>query len=252
VSVYGAGRSTRRQRITRPALSSRIRDAVDRGSLLLVADAGFGKTTALEEALLDGSAVAWFSCDEADREAGHLIVSVLEALRRAVPGAVDVLAERLTVGAGTIDPLRAAGELQQELDRLLVEPVALVLDDAERLAGSRAAVDVIARLVTAPSRLRVVVASRRELPLRTAKARASGALTVLHTADIAFTPEECERFLAMRTGRETSPVDVAEAMEATSGWPLGLELVATGGPFAARADSRRAAFARRDGAWHRT
>ena len=203
-----AASSTRalpRRRISRPDLSRRIREALEWGSLLVVADAGFGKTLALEEALAGWRTAAWVSCSEADRDPGRLVVSVLAALRRAVPGAVDVVAERLTAGAGTVDPLLAAREVAAELDALLVEPVVVVLDDAERLVSSQAAANLVAQLLSARSRLRLAVASRLELPLRTAKLRASGEMIVLRTDELAFTEDECARFLANRTDREPLP-----------------------------------------------
>jgi ATP/maltotriose-dependent transcriptional regulator MalT len=40
--------------LDRPVLRMGIRSGLETGSLLLIADAGFGKTTALQDALSDG------------------------------------------------------------------------------------------------------------------------------------------------------------------------------------------------------
>ena len=232
-----------RERIPRPSLSRRIRDALEGGSLLVVADAGFGKTLALEEALDGWRTAAWVACSEADREPGHLTVSVLTALRRALPGAVDVLAERLTVGAGTVEPVLAAREVAAELERLLVDPVVVVLDDAERLADASDAVQVVAELMSRASRLRLAIGTRQDLSLKTAKSRASGRLRVLRSVDLAFSAEECERFLAIRLGREPLAREVARAIEMSDGWPLGLELGAGSGDLSTSGHlSRRSTF----------
>lgn len=53
-----------RERIPTPQLSRRIRDALERGSLLLVPDAGFGKTLALEEALDGRRTAASVACSK--------------------------------------------------------------------------------------------------------------------------------------------------------------------------------------------
>ncbi|MDP8944021.1 MAG: hypothetical protein M3N16_07880, partial [Actinomycetota bacterium] len=118
-------------RIRRPRLAERIARSLDAGAVVLVAGAGFGKTTALDEALRlrDGRA-AWISCTEAERDAGRLLGSIIAAVRRAAPGAADVLADRLAVAIEPVDVLAAAGELAAELGRLLVQPLVLVLDDA--------------------------------------------------------------------------------------------------------------------------
>ena len=51
--------------LERPDLRARISSALDAGSLLLIADAGFGKTTALRDAVdHDGPAAAWVRCGD--------------------------------------------------------------------------------------------------------------------------------------------------------------------------------------------
>jgi DNA-binding SARP family transcriptional activator len=222
--------------IPRPGLTERVSRALERGSLVIVADAGFGKTVALEQALRGRHLVAWVACREADREPGRFLLSLLEAVRGALPGAADVLAERLAAGGGAVDPLPATRELAAELDSLLVEPLVVVLDDAERLHGS-GAMALVGALLGARSRVRLAVATRRELPLRLARLRASGELTDLRSADLAFTADECGRLLAARLGREPAAAEVAATMEATGGWALGLALGAARGH-----DSQRAMF----------
>jgi ATP/maltotriose-dependent transcriptional regulator MalT/DNA-binding SARP family transcriptional activator len=241
--VAGGIDAPARRRISRPQVVERIRAALVRGSLLVVADAGFGKTLALEEALSGWRTAAWVSCTAADRDAGRLMMSVLGAFRRAAPGAVDGLAERWTAGAGTVDPVLAARELVADLESLLVETVVVVLDDAEQLGESSGAGSLIAELLRGRSRVRVAVASRREPPLKTAKLQASGAVTILGSEDLAFSAEECERFLTLRLAREARPAEVASAMDATGGWPLGLELgAAAGEPLARGSGPRQAVF----------
>ncbi|MEO8690412.1 MAG: hypothetical protein ABI611_19615 [Solirubrobacteraceae bacterium] len=134
-------------------------------------------------------------------------------------------------------------ELVAELESLLVDPLIVVLDDAERLHGASGATQLIAALVGPHARLRVAVVSRRELPLKAAKLRARGELTVLRGADLAFTSEECARLLSTRFGREPLADEVAHAMEATGGWALGIDLgAASGEPFARGRESQRATF----------
>src|SRR4051794_16989228 len=82
--------------LARPAVARRLWAALDRGSVLLTAPAGAGKTMALEQALAgrDGD-VARVRCTAADRHAGRLLDHVVEAVRVTVPGAADVLGDRL-------------------------------------------------------------------------------------------------------------------------------------------------------------
>jgi ATP/maltotriose-dependent transcriptional regulator MalT len=85
-------------RIARPILVERLNRALDRGSLLLLAGAGCGKTVALEEALAAREArCAWLRCTPADTDAGRLLRRLVQSLSEAAPGAVDLLAERLAM-----------------------------------------------------------------------------------------------------------------------------------------------------------
>jgi hypothetical protein len=94
--------------------------ALDDGCLRVVAPAGYGKTLAVQQAVeqRDGTA-AWHACRDRDADGGRLLVSVLEAVRRTVPGAADVL---LDGWAGAGRPPTAALALVDDLERLLVEP----------------------------------------------------------------------------------------------------------------------------------
>jgi hypothetical protein len=79
-------------------------DALGTGSLLVVAGAGFGKTTAIEAAVQPSRLTsAWVPCSEGE-DAGTLMARILAALRRAMPGMVDVLGERLVVPGQRVDP----------------------------------------------------------------------------------------------------------------------------------------------------
>ena len=234
--LHGAG-----TRIARPALAERLNRALDAGSLLLVAGAGSGKTSALEEALAGRRALAaWTRCAPADSDAGRLLRRVVQAISETAPGAVDLLAERLALAQERVDARALTEELVTELDRLLLEQLVIVLDDAEHLSG--AALGVVDDLLTARSRvLRVALATRTALPLRIAKLRSAGSLTELGAAELAFSPEECGELLQLR-GR--GDMDAETLFSATEGWPLGVALGTryTGIPALAGADSRGPLF----------
>src|SRR5690242_4247392 len=184
-------------RLERPDLTARILAGLDTGAVLVVADAGFGKTSALEQALTRGGLdAAWVRCGDAGGDAGRLVGLVVDAVRAAVPGAADVLAERLAATREPVDPQRAVVALERELAPLLVDPLVLVLDDAERLDGSPGAAGVVKRLLDAdPPALRVAVATRHPLTLPTARERAAGRLTEVGPGELAFSPADCAEFI---------------------------------------------------------
>ena len=171
--------------------------------------------------------VAWVSCSPTARSPGVLATMVVSAIAAAVPGSADALAERVAASGERVDGLALTRELIEELSRLLVEPLVLVIDDAEQLDGAGDSLRIISELLRAElPLLHVAVASRRPLALKVAKVRASGWLTELTTADLAFDAEECAELLRRRTGQDPSSEHVEVVMELTEGWPLGIALAA--------------------------
>ena len=193
---------------------------------MLTASAGYGKTTLLDEALGQGTkTVAWISCTDTEREAGRFLMRTLGAIAHAVPGASDVLAERLAAAPEKIDALAATRELLVELPRLLVEPLTLVIDDAERLDGADESLQLLTELIRAEvSALHVAVASRTPLGIRVAKPRAAGRLSTFSASDLAFDAQECAAMLRSRRESDPPAEEVEELMRATEGWPLGIAL----------------------------
>jgi DNA-binding SARP family transcriptional activator len=215
---------TGRLRITRPELTASMVSSLLAGSLLLIAGAGFGKTTAVELALDDLDwPFARLSCTSESRDAGRLLSAIVASLQLAAPGLVDVIADLLGGALGPIDVASTTTALIAELDSLLVDPVAIFLDDAEAIADSPDALAVVGALVSLPSeRVHVALASRRPLRLHDAKQRATGRLTELGERELAFSEEECADYLRERHGRAPDPDDVDSIFAATRGWPLGV------------------------------
>ncbi len=218
-------------RIERPALTQRLADALDRGSVVLVADAGFGKTTALEQALgLRGGPAVWLHSARSDRDPGRLVGRLVDAIRRELPGTTEDYAERLAAALEPVDAEAVARSLVEDLEQLLVEPLVIVVDDAERLEGSPAATIVDVLLQRSGGLIHVGLCSRRPLGLKLARLKAAGLANELGPADLVFSPAECADCLRLVRGEEPSSDEVEGLFAATEGWPLGVALAAAAGP----------------------
>jgi DNA-binding SARP family transcriptional activator len=213
-------------RIARPGLARTLGEAFDAGPVLLVAGAGYGKTMALEEALdACGRRAVWTSCGDSGGDAGRLLMAVMAGLRGAVPGLVDVVGERLSAGLEQLDVRLATGVLRSELERLLVEPLVIVLDDSEELEDAPEALALVDQLLGVRSApLCVAIATRRPLPLRLAKLRAAGKLTELGPPELSFTASECAELLSLRHGRTVSEEEIEAVLASSEGWPMGVAL----------------------------
>jgi DNA-binding SARP family transcriptional activator len=213
-------------RIPRPVLASRLADALDAGSALLVAGAGYGKTMALEDASeVLGRRAVWVACGDAGGEAARLLIAIVQELKAVMPGLADVALDRLAAGLERLDAESATTPLLLDLESLLVEPLVIVFDDAEQLDGADESLAIVERLLnlrTAP--VSVAIATRHPLPLKLTKLRAAGRLLELGPADLSFTAGECEELLRLRAGRDVTEEEVTAAIAASEGWPMGVAL----------------------------
>ena len=196
--------------------------------MILVAGPGYGKTMALDEALeARGLRAVWVPCGHAGVDPGRLLMTIVEGISAVVPGAADVIGERLATGAEPVDVGAATTGLLAELDRLLVERLVIVFDDAESLDGDAVALALLDQLLSSrATALSVAIATRRPLGLRLAKLRAAGRLTEVDSAQLSLTAAEAEELLRLRHGRDVSEAEVEAVLAATEGWPMGVALTA--------------------------
>jgi LuxR family maltose regulon positive regulatory protein len=134
-------------------------------------------------------------------------------------GKSALLAEWLAVGN---PPERVVKELPTpealvELD----EPLVVVLDDFQQLRSPTIAADLDRLLERADGRLRLVVSTRSDPPLRLERLRLSGLMSELRAADLAFTLEETGELLA---ALELTADDLELLWRRTEGWIGGLRL----------------------------
>ena len=214
--------------VSRTALVNRLRAAGAFPLVLVVAPAGYGKTTLLSQwAGRDVRPFAWVSVDEGDDDPVTLLQHVAAALDRVEPlppSALEPLAsESKPARARALHRLGAAIGARQS-------PFVLVLDGADRLTGdSIAAVATLVGHIPAGS---MIVLSGRVLPeLPVAALRARGPLLELGPYELALSRREAEMLL--RAARlELEDAEINELVERTEGWAAGLYLTA----LAARAE----------------
>ncbi len=194
---------------------------------LVSAPAGFGKTTLLTAWLSEtgGEAersVAWVSLDEADAKPDAFWAYVLTALERAAPGS----------GAGGLAMLGAGQPIHHVLAAVLNElsvlpdDVIVVLDDYHLAEGPDIQDGVAFLLEHLPPQVHLVISTRADPALPLARLRARGELTEVRAADLRFTHEEADAYLAGATGLELGADDVEALASRTEGWIASLQLAA--------------------------
>jgi LuxR family transcriptional regulator, maltose regulon positive regulatory protein len=188
---------------------------------MLVAPAGYGKTTLLQQwAEADARPVAWIALTEGDNDPPQLLAAIaarLDEIESTTSELVPMLT-RPTPAAGFVPRLAWALEPPRR-------PMILVLDDAH-LLREPAAVDALralAQQVATGSTL--ALASRSELSLPVGRMRSEGVVTELGAPELAMDEDEAATLLR-RTGLLLSPAEMTLIFRRTEGWPAGLRLAA--------------------------
>jgi len=213
--------------VTRARLLDRLDENRARRLSVVVAPAGWGKTTLLAEwarRARDHDPVAWLTLDETDDEPNRFWTYVVTALRVAAPDLGGGALAALRVPG--VDPLDAAlPTLLNDLAGSIARHV-LILDDYHMLTDVRIHEAVEFLLTYLPPSLHVVIAARFDPPLPLARMRARGELTEIRAADLGFTAAEAAG-LVSAVGRAEVGAEALDALvDRTEGWAVGLKLAA--------------------------
>jgi ATP/maltotriose-dependent transcriptional regulator MalT/DNA-binding SARP family transcriptional activator len=232
--------------LLRPDLQSLLSEVRLHPLTLLIAPAGYGKTTLLsqwiQELTRTGAAVSWLSLDNSERDPALFLAYIIRAFQGMFPD-IGTDAWRILHSAANLErdwPL-VAGSLCGDLQRKVQTSTFLILDDLHQVSDSAVIGQVLGYLVrAAPLALHIVMSSRRVptfAPL--SRFRAEGRLVEVLQRDLHLASNEVRQILAMQDV-ELSDSDLALLLERTEGWALSVQLAAralAGQPF-----ERRSAF----------
>jgi ATP/maltotriose-dependent transcriptional regulator MalT/DNA-binding SARP family transcriptional activator len=209
--------------LPRPRVTDLLAPARQRRATLVVAGAGYGKTTALTEIAATGPS-RWVRLKPADRQVESLAARIAAALGEApsaepsgiaaATGSDDrhVLAER-----------RAA--LLCELAEALQDDLLLVIDGVEHVGTDEAASHLLRVLsLEAPAQLHLVLSGRSLPDLGLGVAQGRGELLEVTAPDLSFTTAETAQLVDVRLGPDSLPL-AAECWTLTGGWPAAEQLL---------------------------
>jgi LuxR family maltose regulon positive regulatory protein len=213
--------------VTRDRLLEMLDENGTRRLCLVVAPAGWGKTTLLTEWARqagDRHSVAWITLDESDDEPHRFWTYVVTALRTAAPD----------VGGGALAALRVPGidPLDVALPALLNDLSTsnarhtLILDDYHLLTNVRIHEALEYLLSYLPPSLRLVIAARFDPPLPLARMRARGEMTEIRATDLRFSASEAAGLVSAVGQAEVGSDAVDALVDRTEGWAVGLKLAA--------------------------
>ena len=217
------GSTAARHIVPRPRLTSLL-SATDTRIVLVVAPAGYGKTTLIREWLArEGIPHGWFTASEAAVDIAALVVELSRAASQVLPSVDSTISQRLSA-------MRESAPEADVLFDLLAADLAswpagawLVIDDYHTLCQSPAAEACVGHLADLPQ-INLMIASRQRPAWATARRLLYGEMRELGRATLAMTSDEAMSVLADRPAHE------AEGLAALAdGWPAVIGLAALSG-----------------------
>lgn len=207
--------------LARPNLLELLNEGTVARLTLVLAAAGFGKSTLLsqwrEELVRRGARVAWLTCDEEDCDPGRFCIYVANALHA---GGVPMDPHTLSAinGVDEVDWMRLLAHLLNEVSSL-PGPVVLILDDFERTDTPEINRLLESFLADMPHNMHLAVASRVRPNLSLAKLSARGLVRELDGEALRFSRHELLDFF----GSAVPATDVPMLAERTEGWPVAVQ-----------------------------
>ena len=231
--------------LSRQRLIDRLQEAVRSRLTLLVAEAGYGKTTLMADfAARSGVRTLWYRLDATDTDvvtwANHVIAAAREVQPNFGEATLGLMSQ---VQAGGPPKSAYLASIIGELGDLEPVPTILVLDDFHAVDESPEAVEFTTRLLRdSPPWLSLVISTRRRPTLELGRLSAAGELTEIGTDELRFSHEEQIELFANSYGMPLEEDVLRDLDLRTKGWIASLQLFH--GSIRGRAPSAVRAFAK--------
>lgn len=218
-----AGGARRSATIPRPRVAALFADARQRRVTLVIAGAGYGKTTAIAEAVPPATS-RWVRLRPADAQAESLSARIAAALGEQAP------AERSAIAAATgSDDRRLLAErraaLLCEFAEAIEGDMLLIVDGLEHAGGDDATRHLLRVLsLEAPPQLHLLLSGRSLPELDLGRAQGRGEVLEVTAPDLSFTVGEAAELVKMRLGDSSLPL-TQECWSLTGGWAAALQLL---------------------------
>jgi DNA-binding SARP family transcriptional activator len=213
--------------LSRQRLLDRLAECTGNRLTLIVAEAGYGKTTLLADfSARSANRMLWFKLDSTDADcvtwANYLVAAVREVEPNFGSGTMSLLSHMAT--GGPPKPV-IIGTLVAELAALAEAPTTLVLDDFHLVDESPDVAEFVSRLLRdGPAWLHVVIATRRMPDLQLGRLAAMGEFAEVGTDELRFSRAETEQLFTDGYGQPLEEEVLTDVEERTRGWAASLQL----------------------------
>jgi LuxR family transcriptional regulator, maltose regulon positive regulatory protein len=209
--------------VQRPDLIQKLNQVRDYKLALIVASAGYGKTTLVSEWIAHRQLqVAWFSIDVGDNDSVRFWDYLIAAIQSLHPN----IGEQSLALLHEPQPLPIETILSTLINEFSVLPemLTLVLDDYQLIESSSIHEGLAFLLEHLPSQLRLIMTTRSDPPFPLARMRVRGELLELRNTDLRFSPPQIASFFADVMGLTLTTDEITALDSRVEGWIAGLQL----------------------------
>ena len=215
----------RQDHLARPALIQKLDNVLKKKLSVLVASAGYGKSSLLAEwvqTLPGERRVVWYSLEAGDQDPVVFFSYLIAGLRAHWPDFGRGLEAALNRPV-PLNPEQMMVSLLSELEKALQEgSLVLILDDYYTLRDPAQIDSMLSQMLHhLPGNMHLVVASRQPVSFSIARLRAQGQTLEISEDELRFTPEAARKLF----GAEGLPASVQELIQQAEGWITGLQLI---------------------------
>ncbi|WP_127579972.1 LuxR C-terminal-related transcriptional regulator [Paenibacillus koleovorans] len=214
---------TRSALVHRPLMTEKLNKGLNTKLTILIAPAGYGKTTALSDWVKQCEApAAWISLDKKDNDPFRFWNHVTTAIGQVYADFVEIMHPILSEYS-LVSTERLVAALLEGLSRYTGELI-IMLDDYHVLESVIIHTAMAELLQYLPDHIHMFVTTRAELPFPTTRLIAKGQVHKIVVQDFRFQLEEGVSYFRYCMELSLSREDIGLLVQHTEGWVSGLQL----------------------------
>ncbi len=216
----------RRETLRRARLIDKLHDNIHRKLTYLSAPAGYGKTSLLVDFASDLDArVCWYHITPGDEDLRQFGLYLVSAFQQKFPGFGQRLDDLFQAPNQNLEPRNLGVEIINQIVTSIDDFCVLILDDYHIVGETQPVVDLVETLLDhLPDQVRLVIASRNEFGIPTAKLYVRGEMMALSADDLRFRADEIQALVRQNYRYKLSVRQATELAKRSDGWIVAILL----------------------------